>query len=260
MSIPLEQLPEAATTAWTRLRDELEALLGDDLVAMWAYGGTTAVEGPPRSADLDTYVIVRHPLDEQTAQAIEEAQAAIAADIGVEWDTWYVLEEAARRPRRLDMPSARIDATRRGRSTERIGSPGATPCWPAGSRPSSSRRRPGPSWRSTSTASSSISRPTSPRATPIRIEATYAILNGSRIIRALETGDVAISKRSAGHWALEHLPARWHPALRAAGRAYDGGNVGGHRPARDARWPRSSPWSGNDCRPSADEQPRWSGS
>ena len=37
-------------------------------------------------------------------------------------------------------------------------------------------------------------------------EATYAILNGSRILRALETGDVAISKRAAGNWALEHLP------------------------------------------------------
>ena len=53
-------------------------------------------------------------------------------------------------------------------------------------------------------------------------EATYAILNGSRILRAVETGDVAISKRAAGQWALEHLPLRWHPALEAAGRAYDG--------------------------------------
>ena len=53
-------------------------------------------------------------------------------------------------------------------------------------------------------------------------EATYAILNGSRILRTLATRDPAISKRSAGEWALEHLPDRWHPVLRAAARAYDG--------------------------------------
>ena len=52
-------------------------------------------------------------------------------------------------------------------------------------------------------------------------EATYAIFNGSRILRAVETGDVVISKRSAGAWALEHLPRRWHAAIHAAGRAYD---------------------------------------
>ena len=52
-------------------------------------------------------------------------------------------------------------------------------------------------------------------------EATYAFLNGSRIVRAIETGDVAISKREAGPWGLEHLPDRWDPALSAAMRAYE---------------------------------------
>jgi hypothetical protein len=54
------------------------------------------------------------------------------------------------------------------------------------------------------------------------VEATYAICYGSRILYAIETGDVAISKRAGGMWALEHLPERWHEAIRAAGRAYDG--------------------------------------
>jgi aminoglycoside adenylyltransferase-like protein len=53
-------------------------------------------------------------------------------------------------------------------------------------------------------------------------EATYAIWNGSRILRAIETGDVAISKRGGGMWALEHLAERWHEAIRAADRTYDG--------------------------------------
>ena len=54
------------------------------------------------------------------------------------------------------------------------------------------------------------------------VEATYAVWNGSRILRALETHDVAVSKRAGGTWALEHLPERWHEAIRAADRTYDG--------------------------------------
>jgi len=52
-------------------------------------------------------------------------------------------------------------------------------------------------------------------------EAAYAIFNGSRITRSIEARDVVLSKRAAGEWALDHLPERWHPAIRAAGRAYD---------------------------------------
>jgi hypothetical protein len=33
---------------------------------------------------------------------------------------------------------------------------------------------------------------------------------------------VVLSKREAGAWARKHLPARWHGAIRAALRAYDG--------------------------------------
>jgi hypothetical protein len=39
------------------------------------------------------------------------------------------------------------------------------------------------------------------------VEATYAICYGSRILYAIETGDVAISKRAGGMWALEHVDA-----------------------------------------------------
>jgi hypothetical protein len=52
-------------------------------------------------------------------------------------------------------------------------------------------------------------------------EATYAVLNGSRILHTLATHEVAISKREAGAWALENLPGRWHPVLRAAIRNHD---------------------------------------
>ena len=62
----------------------------------------------------------------------------------------------------------------------------------------------------------------SSKATPIPTRRHYALLNGSRILHSVETQNVAISKRAAGTWALEHLPDRWQPALRAALRNYDG--------------------------------------
>lgn len=222
MSVSLAELPEAARSAWIRLRDELAALLGDDLVAMWGHGGTTAVDGPPRHADLDTYVILRRPVDEQTAGAIEAIHAATAAQSGVEWDAWYVLEEDARRG---EAPRHAYRAERRDTSWAIHRAH-----WLAGRYVPLFGAEP----------ADVVARPTR-RELDLELdreiehierhvaegdtdpfEATYAILNGSRILRAVETGDVAISKRSAGQWALEHLPVRWHDALRAARRTYEG--------------------------------------
>ena len=222
MSVPLEQLPELPRRAWTRLREELSALLGDDLVAIWAYGGTTAVDGPPRSADLDTYVILHRSPDAQTAQGIEDVQAAIAGEIGVDWDAWYVLEDDARRP---EAPRHAFLADRRDTSwaVNRAH-------WLAGRYAHLYGREPSeivppPTWSELEVdlhrELEHLERHVAEGDTD-PYEATYEFLNGSRILRAAETGDVAISKRAAGRWALEHLPVRWHPALAAANRAYEG--------------------------------------
>ena len=222
MSVPIEHLPEAARVAWTRLRDELVAILGDDVVAIWAYGGTVAVEGPPRSADLDTYVIVRRPIDERTAQAIDDAHAAIAGDLGVDWDAWYVLEaDAGRReaPRHAFRPDRRDTSWAINRAH-----------WLAGRYAHIHGREPAevvpvPAWADLEAELDRelehIERHVAEGDTD-HYEATYAILNGSRILHAVETGDAALSKRSAGQWALEHLSDRWHAVLHAAGRSYDG--------------------------------------
>jgi hypothetical protein len=49
---PLElgAIPQPASRAWDRLRDELLTILGDDLIAIWAHGGTLASR-QPRAAD-----------------------------------------------------------------------------------------------------------------------------------------------------------------------------------------------------------------
>src|SRR6188472_1695968 len=130
---------------------------------MWAYGGTVAVEGPPRSADLDTYVIVRRPIDEPAAEAIEGVHEIIGEHMGVEWDAWYVLEADGRT--RRGTRGAKIDSTRRGQSIGRTGSPAATCSCTGVSPPRSSHRRRGPSSRSTSTESWSTSKRMWQRAT-----------------------------------------------------------------------------------------------
>jgi hypothetical protein len=221
MSVPLDQLPDVARFSWTRLRDDLIAILGEDLIAMWAYGGTTAVEEIPRSGDLDTYVILRRCPDSRIAEAIEDAEAAIADEAGVDWDAWYILEADARRP--VPPPHAfREDRRDTSWAINRAH-------WLAGRYVQLHGRAPAevvppPTW---SELEVDLDRELEHLEAHVAAEdtdpyeATYAILNGSRILRALETRDVAASKRSAGRWALEHLPARWHGALRAALRAYD---------------------------------------
>ena len=263
MSIPLEEIPEVPRLAWTRLREELIAILGEDLVAIWAYGGTTALDGPPRSADLDTYVIVRRSPDARTAKAIGDVQATIAREMGVEWDAWFVLEDDARgpnSPRHAYLPDRRDTSWAVNRAH-----------WLAGRYAHVYGQEPAeivppPTWPELEVdlqrELEHLERHVAEGDTD-PYEATYAFLNGSRILRAVETGDAAISKRLAGKWALEHLPVRWHAVLGAAGRAYDGEVTSGDAEllAREMapfvaivkeRMPTATPR--ND-----EEQPRWSG-
>jgi hypothetical protein len=222
MSVSIDDIPQPARMAWLRLRDELHGVLGDDLVAIWAYGGTTSVDGPPRSGDLDTYVIVKREPDDEAIRRIEDAHEEIARAHGIEWDARYILVEDARRaedPRHAYRSGGRDTSWAVNRAH-----------WLAGRYvqlygPVPAEIVPPPTWPELEDdlrrelehlERHVVEGDTDP------FEATYAILNGSRILHALDTGSVAISKRAAGAWALEHLPARWHPALHAAGRAYEG--------------------------------------
>jgi hypothetical protein len=220
--VALDRIPSSARTAWLALRTELQRILRDDLVAMWAYGGTVSLDDPARSGDLDTYVIVARPPDEAITRAIEDAHRAIADEHGVEWDAWYVLADEARG---TDPPR---HAWLEGRRDTSWGINRAH--WLAGRYVNLRGREPAelvkaPAWRDLESELDRelehierhvVERDTDP------YEATYAILNGSRILHSLDTQDVVISKRAAGTWALDHLPARWHPVLQAATRTYDG--------------------------------------
>ena len=220
--IPLDAIPSPARDAWRSLRDELRAILGDGLVAMWALGGTTAVDEPSHAGDLDTYVLLRSRPDEATVGRIEAAEAEIGRDCGVEWDSWYVLADDARGtdpPRHAWREASRDTAWALNRAHVLGGRYVAL-------------HGPDPTTLVTPPTREELEVDLSRELEHVErhvlegdsdpFEASYAFLIGSRIIHSVETGSFAISKRAAGVWALEHLPARWHPALESALRSYLG--------------------------------------
>jgi hypothetical protein len=222
MTVAPDNLPIAARLAWSRFRDESRTSLGDDLTALWGYGGTVFPDRSRRLGDLDTFVVLERVPDERTARDLEQAEAEIARERGIHWDIWYVLAADAGRS---EPPTHALDSERRHSSwaIDRAH-------WRAGHYVSLFGRAPeelvpAPTWPGIEAA---LGRELEHLERHVEegdddpFEATYAIWNGSRILYALETGDVAISKRSGGRWALEHVPERWHDAIRAAGRTYDG--------------------------------------
>jgi len=220
MSVPIENLPAGPRAVWTRLRDDLVRILGDDLVAMWAYGGTITVPDGAPIGDLDTLVVVRGRVDANTAQAIEDAQDAISEATGADWDAWYVTAEVAEKPA---MPRhAWRDRLSESWAIDRAHWLGGRYVLLHGAEPADVV--PPPTLTELDEALRAevehLERHVEAGDTD-PYEATYAFLNGSRIVRGIETGDVVISKREAGPWGLEHLSDRWRPALEAALRAYD---------------------------------------
>jgi hypothetical protein len=228
-------LPEVAGAASMRFRDELVAILGADLVGAWLHGGTTFPDRPARPGDLDICAVIANvsPNErlprawradpESRPSRIHAAQETIARDHGVAIDALYLLAEEVGRGR---LPSAAFQRSRReagwavyrahwlaGQYVQLHGRPPDELVVP----PTSSEVR-----RALDRELEHLERHVLEGDARDPYEATYALLNGCRILHTLEAGSPVISKRSAGRWGLEHLPERWHVAIRAAARAYDG--------------------------------------
>ncbi len=235
MPISLHELPARAAKASITLRDELLAILGDDLVGMWLHGGTTFADRPGRPGDLDITAVLAsvepHERSPRTWRAdpssrparIEAAEEDVKTAHNALLDTAYLLVDEVGGGAR---PSKAFDRGRRENAwaVDRAH-------WLAGQyvplhgvTPVSLVRPPTPAELRSALDREleHLERHVLEGDAADPFEATYAIWNGSRILYTLETGTPVVSKRSAGTWALEHLPERWHDAIRAADRSYDG--------------------------------------
>jgi hypothetical protein len=231
----IDEIAQAAAQASLALRHELLAILGDDLVGMWLHGGTTFADRSTVSGDLDVVVVIRGLTGaERTPRSwradptsrpnrIRAAEAQVAQRYAVQFDTTYLaLDEIAggRLPRSAFQRARRENSWAVARAH-----------WLAGQYVPLHAKPPedlivAPTVRELRWALDRelehLERHVAEGDASDPYEATYAILNGCRVLRTLETGDPVISKRSAGDWGLANLPSTWHDAIRAGRRSYDG--------------------------------------
>jgi len=236
VSIRIADLPDVAAAAGLRLRDELLAVLGGDLVSAWLHGGTTFADRPTRAGDLDFCAVIANvEPDERNPRIwrrdpasrpnrIHAVQEAIAGDLGVELDTLYLLADEVGFGR---LPTSAFDESRRetGWAVYRAH-------WLAGQYVV--LHGPAPDELVVAPTTAALRRALDRELEHLERhvyegdandpdEATYAILNGCRILHTLAIDSPVISKHAAGIWGLENLPEHWHDVINAAIRSYDGG-------------------------------------
>ena len=221
MNVSSDQIPEPARTAWLQLRDGLRDILGDDLVAIWAHGGTLA-SVQARQADLDTYVVLAGRPDAPTVQAIEQLQDAIEADVGLDGTAGTSQPTRRSNPGRRRMHSATIASTSPGRSSEPIGWRAATGRSTAHRRtpsfPPRPRRRSPPTCKRNWSTSSGTSLPAT---TPIPTRPPTPPQRQPYPLLARDPGRHDLEAR--GRSLVAEAPARpMAPLLQAAIRNYEG--------------------------------------
>ena len=233
--IPITELPLPAVAAAQHLRDALLGILSEDLVGMWVDGGTTFPDRPLVPGDLDVCVVVtnltpdeRDPGRWSVQPGSRPARVASAQElIGREHDrsidaSYLTVEEMGGH----DRPGAAFCAPLLHNRW-----PIVRAHWLSGQYVHLHGRRPeelvvAPTERDLRRALSReiehLERHVYEGDAADPYEATYALFSGCRVLHTIATGSPVVSKRSAGAWGLTNLPDRWHPAIEAAGRSYDG--------------------------------------
>lgn len=221
MTVPLDDLPPEVRLACSRLRDELRALLGPRLAALWAYGAATRPDRPKRLGDVDIHCVITDVPDHATSARIAELQDAIADETGVEWDNWYIVARDARGadpPRHALLPELVDDAWSLHRAH-----------WLAGEYVALHGLAPAdlvlpPTWPELLDGLDGelqfIEGLLGEDDVSVGHRA-YAVCNACRVVYSIENRTVVVSKRAAARWALDHLSPTWRPAIVAALGYYD---------------------------------------
>jgi hypothetical protein len=202
-----------------RLQIGLTDLFGDDLVAIWLYGGQLAPGGSP--GDVDLHVVVQREPDQDELSKIRSLHDTIRRDLKIdELDAWYVLLSEAmssERPRDLNWHEEIRDenwALKRAH-------------WFAGAYvvvhgDAPTELVPQPSW--TEVESELIAQ--ADRAGEEVAEGTQhpvaLTMRLCRVLFTLATGEVVRSKRDAAQFAIEQLPAGSRSHVATAVRNYNG--------------------------------------
>jgi hypothetical protein len=216
----LEDLPEHIRVACVRLRDALEGLLGIQLVALWAFGAAICPDRPKGRGDVDIYAVLSSKPEPGTTAKLEAVQAAIGRELGIEWDSWYILEAEART---AELPRHALgDAIDGSWSLHRAH-------WLAGDYIALSGYEPqdlvvSPTWSELLEGLKhelAFIDEAMAAHTGVAYYSAYCVANACRILYSVEHTNVVVSKRAASLWALAHMPAVLHSAIRAAIRVYD---------------------------------------
>ncbi len=215
----LDQLPGAAQRVVAELRSGLAGIFGEDLVAVWLYGGLLFAPG---ALDIDLHVLLgRGPTEEERARIAELHAAASGNRPWVdELDAWYMLLEDARRPE----PPANVGPHHPGKRDQHWSLHRAH--WLAGACIVAhgmlpAEVVPAPSWAELrSTLRDELVAEARNGGRDGGAASSYWTLQLCRVVASLETRDVVRSKLDSGTWALQRLPAPTHSLIRAAMRYY----------------------------------------
>ena len=228
VTIPLNALSTVVVTACTRLRDGLQDILGDDIVALWVHGASVCPNPPDRLGDVDTHCVLRRPVSGETGARIDGLHRGIELDLGMEFDSWYVLLADALRaeaPTHAFRPGLVDESWALHRAHLLAGRCAVI----HGADPQTILAR--PTWPELESALEHELRYIEEHLDRLQSAwvASYVVCNCCRIVYSFEMRDVVTSKRESVGWALKVFPARWHHLVRAAARWYERAEEPGDR-------------------------------
>jgi hypothetical protein len=215
----LDQLPAATRNAVTALHHGLVRTFGDDLAAIWLYGGSLFNDV---ALDIDLHILLARKPEGPQGDKIRELHSIVSRNERWvdEFDSWYILLDDARRsepppnvgPWHPGLPDSHWSLHRahwlagaciivHGLAPSDVVQ---TPVWEELERP----------LRGELVEEAKDGGAEGAAASP------YWALQLCRVLASLATRDVVRSKLDSGSWALQKLPQQTHEIIHAAMRHY----------------------------------------